>query len=293
MIITKITWGLGNQMFQYAVGRALSLRNNTELRLNIFAFDTYKLHEYSLEKLSIFKDYITKNDLPWYENTSSNKYIDFIFQKIKNLTAPYNKHHFRENGFEPFQEKVFSLPDGSYLDGYFQSEKYFREYSDIIRNDFEVSIPPSQENALMLEKIKSVNAVSLHIRRGDYIKNSNTKALHWLCNAEYYQKSIVYITERVENPVFFIFSDDIAWAKENMKTGFEQYFIDFNDASQNHEDLRLMKNCKHHIIANSTFSWWGAWLNPNREKIVIMPSIWFSGYTYDTRDLYPDGWIKI
>jgi hypothetical protein len=280
-------------MFQYAVGKVLSLKNNTELKLDISAFDTYRLHEYSLEKLSIQRNYIAKKDLPWYENSSSNKYIDFIFQKIKNLVTPYNKYHFRENGFELFNENVLTLPDGTYLDGYFQSDKYFREYSDIIRNDFEVSIPPSQENILMIEKIQSVNPVSLHIRRGDYVKNSNTQALHGLCNAEYYQKSIAYIAERVENPVFFVFSDDIAWAKENMKTGFEQYFIDFNDASQNHEDIRLMKHCKHHIIANSTFSWWGAWLNPSSEKIVTMPSIWFSGYTYDTRDLYPDGWVRI
>ena len=243
-------------MFQYAVGRTLSLKNNTELKLDISAFDSYRLHEYSLEKLSIAKNYATKKDLAWYENTSPNKYIDFIFQKIKNLVAPYNKNHFRENGFEKFDEEVFLLPNNTYLDGYFQSDKYFREYADVIRSDFEVSIPASQKNTDMIEKIQSVNAVSLHIRRGDYVKNSNTQALHGLCNAEYYKNAVAHIAEKIENPVFFIFSDDIDWAKENMKTGFEQHYIDFNDASQNHEDIRLMKNCKHHIIANSTFSWW-------------------------------------
>ncbi len=293
MITTKITGGLGNQMFQYAVGRALSLKNNTELKLDVSVFDTYRLHEYSLEKLSTTRNYTTKKDLPWYENVSSNRYIDFILQKIKSLAAPYNKNHFRENGFESFNEKVLTLPYNTYLDGYFQSDKYFREYVDIIRSDFEVSIPASSENAEMIKLIQNVNAVSLHIRRGDYLKNSNTQALHGLCNAEYYKNAVAYIAEKIENPVFFIFSDDIDWAKENMKTGFEQHYIDFNDASQNHEDIRLMKNCKHHIIANSTFSWWGAWLNPSEEKIVTIPSVWFAGYTYDTRDLYPDRWIKI
>ncbi len=280
-------------MFQYAVGRTLSLKNNTELKLDISAFATYRLHEYSLEKLSIEKNYTNHQDLPWYENSSSNKYIDFILQKTKNLVAPYNKHHFRENGFECFNEKVLMLPDGAYLDGYFQSDKYFQEYADIIRKDFEVSVPASAQNIEIITKIQSVNAVSLHIRRGDYVKNSNTQALHGLCNAEYYKNAIAYIAAKIENPVFFIFSDDIAWAQENMKTGFEQYYIDFNNASQNHEDLRLMKNCKHHIIANSTFSWWGAWLNPSLDKIVTIPSVWFSGYNYDTHDLYPDGWIRI
>ncbi len=293
MIITKVTGGLGNQMFQYAIGRVLSLKQNTDLLLDISAFDTYKLHEYSLEKLSIQSKYAAKKDLPWYENASSNKYIDFMFQKVKNLAAPYNKLHFRENGFEPFNEKSLTLSDNTYLDGYFQSDKYFREYADVIRSDFEVSIPASSQNVEMIEKIQSVNAVSLHIRRGDYVKNSNTQALHGLCNAEYYKNAVAYISEKIENPVFFIFSDDIDWAKENMKTGYTQFYIDFNDASQNHEDLRLMSKCKHHIIANSTFSWWGAWLDPNLSKIVTIPSLWFAGYDYDTRDLYPDGWIHI
>lgn len=179
-------------MFQYAFGRALSLKKNTELGLDISAFDTYQLHKYSLEKLSIVKNYTIKKDLPWYERSSSNKYIDFILQRIKSLASLYNKHHFRENGFEPFDPQIFSLPDGIYLDGYFQSDKYFREYADMIHNDFEVIIPPSPKNTLMIEKIQSVNAVSLHIRRGDYTKPA-TQALHGLCNAEYYQKSIEYI----------------------------------------------------------------------------------------------------
>ena len=293
MIISKIYWGLGNQMFQYAVGRTLSLKNNTELKLDISAFETYTLHEYSLEKLNIVKNYATKKDIPWYENSSSNKYVDFTLQKIKSLIVPYNKHHFREDGFESFNEKVLTLPDNTYLDGYFQSDKYFREYADIIQSDFEVSVPASIQNHKIIQQIKSVNAVSLHIRRGDYVKNSTTQALHGLCNAEYYKNAVAYIAEKIENPVFFIFSDDIDWAKENMKTGYEQYYIDFNDASQNYEDLRLMSKCKHHIIANSTFSWWGAWLNPSNEKIVTMPSIWFAWYKFETKDLYPDSWVRI
>lgn len=293
MITVKITGWLWNQMFQYAVGRALSLKRETDLSLDISAFDTYRLHEYSLENFAILRQYSKKSDLPWYENSSSNKYIDFIFQKTKNFAAKYNSSHFRENGFEPFNENVLRLPDGSFLDGYFQSDKYFSEYADTIRKDFEVIIPPTEENIVMKQHIESVNAVSLHIRRGDYVKNSDTNALHGVCNAEYYKNSVAYIASMIQDPVFFIFSDDIDWAKENLRTGYEQYYIDFNDASQNYEDIRLMKTCQHHIIANSTFSWWGAWLNPKKDKIVTIPSVWFSGYTYDTKDLYPEGWIKI
>ncbi len=279
-------------MFQYALGRALSLKKNTDLSLDISSFDTYTLHAYSLKKLNIVKNYATKEDIPWYEKTFSNRYFDFIFQKIKSVVIHYNIRHFREKWFEPFSPQIFHLSSDIYLDGYFQSDKYFRDYADTIRADFEVVIPPSEQNREMIKQIQSVNAVSLHIRRGDYTKPS-TQALHGLCNAEYYKKSIQYIAEQVENPIFFIFSDDIDWVKENMQTGYEQYYIDFNDASQNHEDLRLMSRCKHHIIANSSFSWWWAWLNPNPTKIVTIPSIWFAWYDYDTRDIYPDGWIKI
>jgi hypothetical protein len=141
-------------MFQYAVGRVLSLKQNTGLSLDISAFDTYRLHEYSLEKLNIVKNYATKKDLPWYERSSSNQYIDFILQKIKNIAALYNTRHFRENGFEPFDPRVFSLPDGAYLDGYFQSDKYFRDYADAIRQDFEVIMPPSPRNTEMISQIQ-------------------------------------------------------------------------------------------------------------------------------------------
>lgn len=179
-------------MFQYAAGRAVSLKNNTELKLDISAFETYTLHEYSLEKLNIVKNYAIKKDIPWYESSSSNKYLDLIFQKIKNTAVRYNIQHFRENGFEPFDSQIFALPDGTYLDGYFQSDKYFRDFSDTIRADFEVIVPPSEQNRKMIEQIQKVNAVSLHIRRGDYTKPS-TQALHGLCNAEYYKKSIEHI----------------------------------------------------------------------------------------------------
>ena len=141
-------------MFQYAVGRTVSLKNNTELKLDISAFETYTLHEYSLEKLNIVKNYATKKDLPWYENSSSNKYVDFVFQKIKNMALRYNTRHFRENGFEPFDPQVFSLPDGTYLDGYFQSDKYFRDYADAIRQDFDVIIPSSPRNTEMISQIQ-------------------------------------------------------------------------------------------------------------------------------------------
>lgn len=110
---------------------------------------------------------------------------------------------------------------------------------------------------------------------------------------DYYKKAISYISKHVETPVFFVFSDDIQWAKKNIDTGYKQFFVDFNDASQNHEDIRLMANCKHNIIANSTFSWWDAWLNSNTSKIVVAPAQWFANTNFETSDICPESWFRL
>jgi hypothetical protein len=159
--------------------------------------------------------------------------------------------------------------------------------------DFNFKNHPTGQNKLTLNIINNTNSVSLHIRRGDYIKNLETYNKHGLIDLYYYYKAINYIKEHVYNPTFFIFSDDITWAKENLNIELPVYFIDFNDQTRNYEDLRLMKNCKYNIIANSSFSWWGAWLNDFSNKIVIAPKKWFNDDTINTYDLTPLDWILI
>lgn len=177
----------------------------------------------------------------------------------------------------------------TYIFGYFQTEKYFKHLRKELLEDFTLKTPLNEENVKMLTKIKSTNSVSIHVRRTDYLLQ-HKKIAYDLSDSDYFPKAIAYIGERVKNPHFFIFSDDIAWCKKNLNIKYEHTFVELNDESNGVFDLELMKNCKHNIIANSTFSWWGGWLNENPDKIVVAPALWFRKGDNQT---VPDDWVRI
>ncbi len=180
-----------------------------------------------------------------------------------------------------------------YLQGYWQSEKYFKDIEKIIRDDFTFSEEPDYQNKQMADTIKCCEAVSLHVRRGDYVSNPVTTEYHGICSEDYYRRAVREVERYCKNPQFFVFSDDPSWAKENLETGYPTTIIDFNGSEKDYEDLRLMSLCQHHIIANSSFSWWGAWLSWNPQKIVIAPKKWFNRPEINTQDLIPESWIRI
>jgi hypothetical protein len=184
------------------------------------------------------------------------------------------------------------LGDNTYLDGYWQSEKYFRSIEKIIRSECRVKGAPSEINKNFADKIQSVNAVSIHVRRGDYVTDEKTNAYHGVCDKDYYRQAIDHLTASLDDPYFFVFSDDMAWTKANLSTGSQPAeYIDHNTGA-GHEDLRLMYLCKHHIIANSSFSWWGAWLNDHAGKKIIAPKKWFQP-PITNNDIIPEGWITL
>lgn len=292
MIITKIIGGLGNQMFQYAAGRALSIRNDTELALDISDFKNYKLHQ-GFEFPRLFNQQ--------YEIAT---HMD-VFKMLGWQAPSLIRRVLARRQFASFRHKLFiaephyqywagikNLPKNCYLSGYWQSEKYFGDVASQIRDDFKFRLPLQNKNSEFANEISQVNAVSLHIRRGDYVSNKKTTATHGLCSIDYYQTAIRYIAERVPHPHFFVFSDDIAWVKDNLKIDFPYQYVDHNHGPESYNDMRLMSMCQHHVIANSSFSWWGAWLNPSSEKIVIAPKKWFA-VDVNTRDLYPHGWVSL
>lgn len=281
MIITKLLGGLGNQMFQYAAGRTLAAKHNAEFKLDISAYETYKIQDYAINNLNII------------ENISTTKEIkEFKHKKFLKLIPIKNKKYIKEKEFT-YDPDIFYLSDNVYLEGYWQSVKYFQSIENIIRHDFKFKTQPQDKNLELSKIITNTNSISLHIRRGDYITNPVANAVHGLCSLDYYEKSINYIAEKVENPQFFIFSDDAQWAKENLNIPFLTNIIDWNKNENSYEDMRLMSLCKHNIIANSSFSWWGAWLNQNSDKIVIAPEKWFNTSKIDAKDLVPENWIKL
>ena len=286
-IFVRLIGGLGNQMFQYAVGRALALRRGVDLVLDVSAFGTYRLHAYGLHHLSI-KAQVGRS------GEESESWARRLVPRFARRVFPsIEPGVYRERSLA-FDPEVLSLPDGVCLDGYWQSEHYFKDSEYLIRSELSVRTPASEENLRALEKIRNCEAVSIHVRRGDYVVDPHTNAVHGVCELEYYQKAVSYIANRCQHaPHLFVFSDDPEWIAENFKLPYETTLVRHNGANTGYEDLRLMSACKHHVIANSSFSWWGAWLNPSPTKIVVAPRAWFRSPSLDSSDIVPDGWIKL
>ena len=293
MIIVRLSGGLGNQMFQYAAGYALSVYHNVSLFLDVNDFSEHKWHNgFGLER--IFSCPVKRADrknvhtlLGWQS-----------WKPIRNRIALpswrflRNRRLIVEPGFH-YWPGIFNVTNPCYLIGYWQSERYFATVEKAIRAIFTFRQPLSHHNQEISYKISEVNAVSLHVRRGDYAGNPQIFIKHGLCPASYYEKAVEYIRQRVPEPHFFVFSDDMDWVKKNLRIAGSVYYVDCNRGPESYNDMRLMSMCRHHIIANSTFSWWGAWLNPVKTKIVVAPKRWFHDCSTDTRDLFPEGWITL
>lgn len=292
MIVVRLIGGLGNQLFQYALGRNLAIKNNTELKLDISGFEEYKLHQYGLCHFNIAEVIATEFDIQNFKPAKGQLHSWLSGTISKHVLPGHRQKWIVEQGFT-YNPNIFKMNGDAYLDGYWQSEKYFIDIAEIIRKEFTVKEGPGGLNQEMLRIIRDTHSVSLHIRRGDYVSDKKTMETHGVLGTDYCTRALDLIKEKITEPYIFVFSDDIHWAKENLATDVPLYFIDHNGPEKNYEDLRLMSNCQHNIIANSSFSWWAAWLNANPEKIVISPQKWFNHSKNETRDLIPDLWLKI
>jgi len=292
MIILHLSGGLGNQMFQYAFGRATAKKLGVELKLEL-TDPTLIIHNgFELERIfNIQASGATEADIKAVLGMYRYRLIGKAF-KVFGVTKIFKSPAIEEPHFH-FSPEMLAIPDSSHINGYWQSEKYFLEIEDEIRSDFAFKLPMSQQNADIAEVINQTNSVSLHVRRNDFANNSRINSTHGLCSLEYYQGAIRYIAGRVERPSFFIFSDDATWVKSNLKVDFPCEFVEHNQGRESYNDMRLMSLCQHHIIANSSFSWWGAWLNPNPTKLVVAPQAWFANPHIDTRDLIPANWMRV
>jgi hypothetical protein len=192
-----------------------------------------------------------------------------------------------------FDSNIYKVKDKVYLVGYWQTEKYFSCIESSLRKEIRLKEPISGQNAHMAEQIRDVNSISLHVRRGDYVSNPRYRRKFGVCSLSYYQLAIEMIARKSSNPHLFVFSDDIEWARENLETSYLITYVDHNSKRDAHQDLHLMSLCKHHITANSTFSWWGAWLCENPDKIVVTPERWFKQSDQKMHDLIPEGWHTI
>ncbi len=289
MLIQKITWWLWNQMFQYAYIKSLSTKINTDFKIDINEFKTY-FRPFELDLFSLNYNIATNEEiynLKWFNNNFLWKIKNYFILK---WLIKRKKTYFLEKQFN-FDKEFLNIKKW-YIEWYFQTEKYFKIIEDIIRKDFSFPKINDKSNIEIERNINNSNSISIHIRRWDYITNKNANNFHWTCNLEYYNKAIELIKEKIENPTFFFFSDDINWVKENFNIK-NAFFINWNIWKNSWKDMKLMSLCKHNIIANSSFSWWWAWLNNNTNKIVIAPSWRVAKKEINKNDITPDNWIKI
>lgn len=295
MIITAIFGGLGNQMFQYACGRALALRTGNEMKLDLrlvkdrtpregFTYRDYELNYFNIQS-KIATNSESRRFAPnlWAETPCLYKKMFEIKRKL------LNRQLFEETD-SFYNKNIEQITDEAYLYGYFQSEKYFKDYAADIRKEFVLKSSLSVSGLKIFDKIHKTDcSCSIHVRRGDFLQNE----IHNVCTTQYFKDAIQKMTSLFDGKIsFFCFSDDIEWIKVNIRPLAENMIIVEHDSSRpNIEDMILMSKCSHHIIPNSSFSWWGAWLNPSEEKKVIAPKRWSATNVDIQMDIVPEKWI--
>ena len=272
-------------MFQYALGRKLADKYNTSLRLDISG---YKTGGGVTRRHFLLSDFNIKADLVSEE--ISQTFFDKVQDKFDVLLPYYSRRVVNQIGFG-FDENILKIPNNSFINGYWQSEKYFAGIAQPLRDEL-ILKKPFQDSIIDLVKfIKCFNTVSVHFRRGDYLVNEEVSSVHGFCDFDYYSRAINMLSRRFDNIALVVFSDDMEWVKSNFKSNLQIRFVEnYGNAS---DEICLMSLCKHNIIANSTFSWWGAWLNRNPEKIVVAPEKWFATTARSAKDLVPESWIKL
>jgi len=286
MIVTQIYGGLGNQLFQFAFGKALAARLNTELRIDTRFFNKPRPHGLGLHHFSIDTPEVERKRLPAMRHDGL---LPYLAAKIRGDDWTMFKE--KSLAYDPAEK---TLGDGTYLKGYWQTELYFKDHADLVRQHLQVITPPTDENRKVMEEQDSCYPVSLHVRRGDYVSNPKFNAVHGTCDLDYYRRAADLIVERIgREPVFFAFSDEPDWVRDNLKLPYPMRIVSHNGPEHNYEDIRLMYRCRHHIVANSSFSWWGAWLNPDPDKIVVAPKRWFADPAMQDHNLVPESWVQI
>lgn len=290
MVITRITSGLGNQLFQYALGRSLALRNNTSLYVDLSYYkQVYQTDTPRTFKLHHFNTNYTVLD------TSPYLYVSKSTKLLPNRTFKPVFEFVREQHFHFDPAVLNAKAKFITLDGFWQSERYFGDSADVIRKElaFKRKTGPTFESFKQAIE-RAENPVSLHIRRGDYVSHPEFSKSFGFVGLDYYQTALKLLKDRFPTITLFVFSDDPEWVKQNLVLDVPHTFVANSGSDADLDDLQLMSLCKHHVIANSSFSWWGAWLNAEVNKVVVAPKGWFKNKPdWNTCDLIPTTWLRL
>lgn len=292
MIVVRIKGGLGNQLFQYAAAYALAKRLKQPLKLDMSFYPEQSLRSFKLSLLKVeCEDIAQECDVPTLIRLINNRYLNRIIRGLNLRVIPVSKNYkycvetrsrVNEWFFEIVEKNIF-------IEGYFQSEKYFKEYRDDFLSQFTQKYIPDVQYKAALYHIQNSNSVAVHVRRGDFLKAQyNNNPHHYLLGEKYYKNAIEYIESHISNPKYYWFSDDIDWVKRNFGEQRNFHFISLKSNHGDIDELLLMSKCKHIIAANSTFSWWASWLNIDENALHLCPA-----KRYGNESMIPENWIKI
>lgn len=295
MIGVRLMGGLGNQMFQYALATKVAQDRHTQATMDLVFFenlvDIDTPREYELDCFNVSERFLPAskrpNEGPPHNYAGLYGKSRFIKQKLtgRSWNIYREPHH-------NFDKQALNQSNNTYFIGYWQTEKYFADIREKLLQDFSFINAPTGKNKSLLAEINKVESVSIHVRRSDYVTNKHANKFHGTKDQNYYNSALVPILKRIKKPSLFIFSDEPEWCKQNLSfKGMSTTYVEGN--KKGYEDMRLMMQCNHNIIANSSFSWWAAWLNQNPDKIVVAPKKWFNDPSVNTKDVVPKQWQQV
>lgn len=293
MIIVKLQGGLGNQMFQYALGRYLAQKHGTQLKMDVTELldcspkkpSWFVYRDYELNIFNVQEAFASPEETKAFTQRTGIYYLDKVLNKVVG-----RKKSFFYEGPQHFHDSVFNAPDNAYLDGYWQSPKYFQPVDDLIRKEFTVKEPLTPLAQTLLAEIQGNHAVCVNIRRGDFVVNPS----HNTCSPDYYRAAETLLLAKRNNVHFYVFSDEVDWCRQNLSFSVPTTFVSHQYAGKKFQDyLRLMSACNDFIIPNSSFAWWAAYLSESKTKTVIAPKKWMNKPDFSVDDLLPPGWIRI
>jgi len=284
VIIVKLTGGLGNQLFQYAAGRRLSLTLGVPLKLDISGYKRHSQRAYELDRFCIEAGIATAWEVARWRGP---RLLTRITQPLGLLPRLVMEKSF---AFDP---DILLLQDDRYLEGYWQSYRYCADFAPQIRRELAVRTPLPDADRTLLDRMARCEAVCLHVRRGDYASNPAARQFHGLCNPDYYRTAVEGLAAQLRAPELFVFSDDMPWVKQHYRFELPTTHVEHHGADRAPLELRLMAGCRHFVIANSSLSWWAAWLSANENPIVYAPRRWFADPSIDTSELTPPAWHRL
>lgn len=303
MIVTRLLGGLGNQMFQYAAGLALAHRHRSVLKLDVSWFradPNYEDHNrYALDCFNVTEQFATRDEVERLQGvrlTRAERWSVALARGLHfhryadRLSAPARRYAPPDACFDA---RFDAQPDDTYLEGMFQSEHYFADVAGVLRQHFSFRYPPLPAVADMARRIAASPSAAVHFRRGDYVTNEAFNRDIGVLGLDYYERAIALLRERHPDVTLYVFSDDIEAVEREFRPAVPHVFVRVTRPWHAYDKIRLMSQCRHAIVSNSTFAWWAAWLNPSPDKMVIAPEPWFAGAALDGRDVVPASWHRL